>query len=829
MRRLIVFIVGLLGGIAAIAQPLPPEKVPEPLRPWIEWALYGQEQRACPRLYHNAEEHRCAWPGRLELELGERAGRFAQSWRADADSWVALPGGLEHWPQAVMIDDQPALVVERNGKPMLRIAPGEHRVQGEFAWDKLPRSPGAAGGQRPRHPRREWRCGSVPTIAADGQLWLRAQDNAQAEAGNRLDIQVFRRVIDELPMRIITRIDLDVAGAQREEWLGKPVLEGFIPLSLSSPLPARLESDGRLRLQVRPGRWSIEIAARGLKDTTQVELAGAPAPWPESEVWVFDARNHLRLVEVEGATTVDPRQTTLPDDWRQLPAYRLQPGAALSLKVIRRGDPEPEPDQLSLQRHLWLDFDGRGYTLQDHVTGTTSRSRRLTAGADIALGRALVDGEPQFITTLPGSQQPGVEVRRGSIDLSADSRYQGPINIIPAVGWDHDFQQVGATLHLPPGWRLFAATGADNLPDTWLQRWTLLDLFLVLLTALVAAYLWGAAWGWRALIQPWAWITLFALALIWHESGAPRMAWLNLFAALALYKALPAGRLRRMVAVYRYASLIGLLLIALPFMIDQVRLGLYPQLEYAWQTVGSDGTATGGVGMALPQALPPAAVVNAPPAVQQAGDEKNASVVERALNDSIEQVQSASKSDYGESKAARKKRYQIEQIDPKANVQTGPGLPNWRWNEVSLSWNGPVAHDQGIRLWYLPPAVNLVLGFLRALLVALLALRMLGIARHGRQWRLQPALAALATALLLPALVITARPVQAADFPDPALLESLKQRLLAPPECFPDCAQMPRLRIETTPAVLSMRAEIHAVTTVAVPLPAHAEHWLPAE
>ena len=68
-----------------------------------------------------------------------------------------------------------------------------------------------------------------------------------------------------------------------------------------------------------------------------------------------------------------------------------------------------------------------------------------------------------------------MEVRRGAIDLIADSRYTGEIDTLPAVGWDHDFKQLSATLHLPPGWRLFSVSGVDNIPNTWLQRWTLLD------------------------------------------------------------------------------------------------------------------------------------------------------------------------------------------------------------------------------------------------------------------------------------------------------------------------------------------------------------------
>ena len=59
--------------------------------------------------------------------------------------------------------------------------------------------------------------------------------------------------------------------------------------------------------------------------------ASAPAPggpWKEGEeVWVFEAAPTLRVVTVEGLPSVDPQQTTLPDDWKRLPAYLLAPGA----------------------------------------------------------------------------------------------------------------------------------------------------------------------------------------------------------------------------------------------------------------------------------------------------------------------------------------------------------------------------------------------------------------------------------------------------------------------------------------------------------------------
>src|SRR5512134_959322 len=57
---------------AAGAEPLPEARVPEPLRPWIEWALHGHEEQRCPFLHGAPDAPAFVWPARLDLQLGAR-------------------------------------------------------------------------------------------------------------------------------------------------------------------------------------------------------------------------------------------------------------------------------------------------------------------------------------------------------------------------------------------------------------------------------------------------------------------------------------------------------------------------------------------------------------------------------------------------------------------------------------------------------------------------------------------------------------------------------------------------------------------------------------
>ncbi len=820
---------------ATLAGPLSREKTPEPLRPWIDWVLYGHEEALCPFFQGTEERRQCAWPARLALDLGDRSGRFSQQWLIYRDGWVPLPGDAKLWPQEVRIDGRSAVVTLQGGHPSVRLDKGPHAVSGRFSWDALPpllQVPNETGlleltvrGQRVEFPGRD----------EQGRLWL--QKRGGSEAGeNRLEITVYRTVTDEIPLLLTTHIDLQVSGKGREALLGRALPAGFVPMSLDSPLPARLEPDGRLRIQVRPGSWSIDLTARHVGPLGALTLAEPGGPWDPEEVWVFDARPHLRLVTVEGAQGIDPQQTTLPDHLKRLPAYLMRPGATMTLQEKRRGDADPAPDQLALQRTLWLDFDGGGYTIHDRISGSMLRGWRLEMQAPAVLGRAAVGGTAQFITRLSADGPAGIELRQGQVRLDADSRIDGGASSLPAVGWDHDFNRVSGQLNLPPGWRLFHASGVDDVSSTWISSWTLLDLFLALIAALAVGRLWGRRWGACALIT---------FALTWKEPGAPRYIWLFLLAGEALARALPEGRIRRVARLGQRLALVILAIIAVPFMVQQVRTAIYPVLELPFTSIpAGPGQGSGGIGGVVGGML--------------GGGEPKDIEVEQAQE--LVGMEEAAEGDLVAGKirslgyisgnvaappAARRDRAAklsssyasyLNAVDPKAVVQTGPGLPAWGWKSVSLRWRGPVDHGQRLRLFLVPPGINFLLAFLRVALLAILGLctatlpsggwpgallRRLGLPIPPRAAR------AAGAALLVVALVAASAPEARAEMPPADMLETLRTRLLAPPDCHPNCAQIPRLALEITPGRMLLRIEAQAAVATAIPLPGGADQWLP--
>lgn len=788
--------------------------LPESLQPWVAWVLHDDKQARCPMVFNQNDQRICAWPSRLELYLEANSGRFTQEWQVSLDGWIPLPGGKEQWPQEVMVDGEKLPLLPTNDQPGLWLKEGVHRIEGQFQWKSLPEFlpiPAISGlvtltlnGSAV----------SFPNLDPQGRLWLHPKQKETREE-DRLELTVHRLIQDGVPVEVESRLNLRISGKNREIFLPSPLNTGLIPLSLESDLPVRVETDGRLRVQARPGQWLITLKQRSREPVSQFQLpADLAPPWPDEEVWAFKANNRFRIVTVSEAQAVDPQQTLLPEIWRQYPTFRLKPGDRMVFKEKKRGDPDPDSDRLDLNRTIWLDFDGGGYTLQDHVQGRSSRSWRMEMNAPTELGRVTVNGQDQFITRLSGAAKSGVEIRTGQLQLSADSRLPANHGVVPAVGWDADFQKVTAYLHLPPGWRMFHASGADWVSPTWVSQWTLLDIFLVLVVSLGVTKLWGRFWGLLAFIT---------MGLAYHEVPALVVPLLNLMAAVALLRVVTRSNLpQRLLKLWQRGSLLVLIVVALPFLVDQARQGIYPQLEdrsgpqidYARGNSSASSVAPAEVSMAEPEAAMEAPMVG------------KAELAEGRMALSARSAMKSAGSYDGYSRAKQRK---LAQIHPKTQVQTGPGVPQWQWLLVTISWNGPVERGQELRFYLIPPWLHRIFMLARILLVLALIGRVAetSLPRSGKVGTKNSLVAVMGFVLALGIGLHSHHAL--AEMPSPELLQELKKRLTEPPECLPVCADLLHMRLEADGNQLRIQLQVHAAAGVAVPLPGRAADWLPSK
>ncbi|MBC8028184.1 MAG: hypothetical protein H7Y89_19490 [Steroidobacteraceae bacterium] len=864
-RRVALALCAILPSNAAPAQ----DAIPPGLRDWQGWVLKGEDFRRCPFLSSQAYpgqslapgSFRCVWPDRLALTVDARGGTFTQRWQVYAESWVELPGNSEHWPRDVKLNGAPAAVVAVGETPTLRLGPGSHTLSGRFSWNSRPESlplPASTAivdlsvdGQRVSQPERP-----------GGAVWLGKRRSTEEPAA--MEVQVYRLVQDEIPTYLQTRIRLNVAGDAREELLARVLPEGFTATALSGGLPARLERDGRLRVQVRAGMHEITLSARG---TSVADALARPVPgegkWPREEIWSFAANDSLRVAAAEGADGIDPAQANVPPEWRQLPAFRMPVDAKLTVVERSRGLANTDANRLSLARNLWLDFDHEGYTAVDRIVGTMRRDWRLDMRAPFRLASAR-QGADQLLVTESANGGGGVELRRPRVDLETIARKTSGGGGMPATGWNERFDRVSGIVHLPPGHRLIAAIGADAAPGSWWESWGLWNVFGVLIVV-VFVY-------WAAGVVPAA-VAALALLLTYQEAPAYIWLWGNLLAALAIARAAPEGRFRNFARRYRTVSFVVLAIALLPFLWMQVRFALYPQLEgpsrtqrifmdrnvdnpYGLESLWDGPSLNPFASKQVAQPAPPpieadiaeeslahdeavAAAANASDAATDAAAAATdaagvatdaAAAIPQAINIPGQRTRTPDAS-HGLNSIQVVQRYAAGTI-----LQAGPGRPAWTYSSYNYYWSGPVEATDTVRFLYVGPVTMFfwrLIGVIAliALFGYLAALSFDG-PKPGGSWLSRlPGMPRAAAGWLAPVLLLGMFAMSGNAFaqgpaaPDSALLTELKSRLTEAPTCAPNCAEITAARVTVDGDRLDVVLQVSALATLAVAMPHASDRW----
>ena len=801
--RIASAIFALLMLLPSLAEAQSNKAIPPALVDWVPWVLEGHEHQACPFMLGQTpggeEEHLCAWPGLLEIDVSADSARFGLSWTVLKDSWLRLPGDSRLRPQDVTVDGRSAVVLMNGGNPMLRLQAGRQRVEGRLTWTKRPTTLPVPESIAMVSLRLDGSLIPVPERDGD-QLWL---GRVATEVGaDTLDFRVFRRLDDGLPMRLTTQINLEVSGRAREVSLDQALPEGFAPVAIQSQLPVAMLADGGLRVQLRPGTWPVTIEARALQVQEQAGPPAASPPWPTEEIWSWRAAPELRVVEVEGGTPVDPAQVGAP--WGEpLPTMVLDRNQKLSVVERSRGKDAEQAHRLNLRRELWLAFDGASVVSRDQLSGRLAAVGRLNVTAPWTLQRASETGGDLLVTE-DESGQAGVELRNPQLNMQSTGRHEGR-GSMPASGWAVDVETMSAVLNLPPGWRLFAARGVDQAPQTWVGQWSLLDMFLLAVAGLLAFRLHGV--GFAVLV-------LAYLALGYHEEDSPLWSVLGVIALALLLGVLSAGRLAKVLRAAR-AVLLGLaFVLALPFVAQQLKLALHPQLERSAVERNSD------YGDAYLDAVTVAGTrLDSSRAESQDYAEIAADAATAQEATPMAMAPPAPPpSPMPQSKANMVQRQQLNAYPDDAVLQAGPGTPDWRWQRIQLGWSGPVLASQSMDLWLSPPGLTRLLRVLAVALLIALLLRLTHAATPlPRAWlrgRATPAVA-----LLVLSLTFASPPADAADYPSTELLDELRERVLEAPKCAPQCASLDVVEVELVGDELRVALVLHAEADVAVPLP----------
>ena len=850
----------------------PDNDIPSSLKDWRAWVLHGSEYRACPfiatQMPSNASSYLCAWPGKLTITADDHGASIAQHWRVDAPSWVPLPGDTQNWPQDFTLSGQHVPLLAHDGVPSIWLTPGNYDLRARITWSERPQVLPVPAATALIELSVDGKPVAAPQRSGNG-VALGRSTTTTTEADS-VTLQVFRLLEDGVTAELTTRIELTVGGSAREIDLGVPLTVDFAPLSLSGDLPARLDAASHLHVQLRPGQWNLNLRARALAPLVSVTAPTVAEPWPAQEIWSYNAAPGLRVTNPVSATAIDPGQAGVPNEWRMLPAFALGAGIALKIEERSRGLAPDEANRMQLTREAWLDFSGDGISTKDQLNGTLVRDWRLDVAAPYALRRAETrlrgNTEGLLITRGPSAEKSGVEWSRAQVDLSAATRIEHYSMSLPVNGWQQSLDNVAMTLHLPYGYRLLGAPGADAVSGSWASHWRLLDAFLVALVALFAWRLLGLLGGGAAALY---------LLFGYQEAGAPFWTLAAVLIFALIQRALPSGKVQTTMRVLTRITVVLLLLAALPFVANQVRSAIYPQLENSPDVLAGIG---GGVfdnyaglyrhriarrqpdmgvneeikdaadepeqdaaeeSVAPPPSAPPPAPVMAPkPAMMKAQakletvevtgsrirrvdvETANPIVTVGGVNLNADGLDSSS-STPSIDRAKVMQRYAENTI-----VQSGSGEPNWRYGSTAhLNWSGPVLPQQNVQLVILPPILTRLLRLVLVALLAWISVRLLQGVFAGvtpsRGPSIRPNRAANVAGIFLLSLMLLPQAF-AQGAPDQNILNELRTRLTEVPHCAPACAKIANANVIADADRIRIALEAHVGERVALPVPSGA-------
>ena len=812
-KNLIIILISVLGCLFSL--PSYSQNSPEK-QLWEQWVADRHSDLDCPRVMSANKKKICSWPGMFVGTIVNEGLSFEMSVQSFAkDAWIDLPGNKNNWPINLTINQQTAIVIDSNGKPKVHIKKGENIIRGKFLWKEVPPSLTLSDSIGLVKIFRDGKI--LPTTINNNQLILSLNEKSiQRNSKNDLKIQVYRAIQDGVPMRLTTIIKLIVSGKSREVSIGKVDIADTRTVYLRSPLPARLEENGLLRVQVKPGIYQITVGSRFTQNATSISTKKESSQWPQNEYFSFIAAPRIREVEISGVKSIDTSLVDIPAQWKLYPTYRLVNGDKLQLKTTILGDTATHQNSVNIDREIWLSFDGKDAISKDTMSGLMHQGWRLNAAKGVKLGRASVNEKPVLITNYSGNE--GVEIRSPQVNLQAVSSIPS-INNINAIGWQTDVAKLTAKIHLPPGWRAVYASGVDGISGTWIQKWNLWDIFwLMILIAMVHKLI-----GFKYAI-----LMAVTLMFTFHEKQAPNFLWAVLLAFIAII-GLPIGKYKMLFSRLSILPAVLLIVTFIAITISSVRLAIYPTLEKQ----GFNNSYSRDSFASVAQSMPEKVLMRQERGVEQEVQTKGAS-----HSNSYRSLKKEVKQDL----------YQVGDDD---HVQTGPGIPTWSWNVLNIRSIGMVTADQQLSLFLSSPFLTAIWRIINVLLIGLMGAVMLrslfNIARGNCDLKIEEMptdkkmnstvcsiIIALSAIPLVFCLLLSPQNVNAAamSLPDKAgyppeyLLKEFESRLLQEPPCLPTCVSLNKGLLEVRDQQLTLSFSALADADMAMALPAADDDWL---
>ena len=653
-----------------------------------------------PHIFNNYKQSQLLWytPANISVKGNTITFSFNVDVYSDSLITVELPGDATNWPFSVKVNSKEQPIIRNSNSPVILLKRGTYKISGLFNLKKLPNQLTVPSGIGIIRLRVDGKNIDYPMFE-NGKVQLKKNTTFRGSSQNNLTARLYRRVNDGVPTTVTTVVKLTVTGKAREVNLGVVTVDSTELISLKSIIPAMINGNGELKVQVKPGIWIITFDSRYLYDPQVFGYRqNKNSIKVENEIWSFSQDRSFRSFNFSGAAQVDPKQVQIPTSWRNLPTFVLNSGDSLVLHKIENYQRKSE-DKLTLNRDMFLDFSGKGYTVLDKISGTIANDGSLFMIPPYMIGSIKNNGRDELIITVDSSN--GINLKEGKVNLTVSSRVGNVKGAIPIVGYNKNVGSESITLLLPPGWDLFHAKGIDIVSGSRVSKWTLWDLFLVLLVTVLIYKIGGVKWSVGS---------FFMFILLYHFKGMPKLLLLNIAISVLILVNLGIGKFRNFVKNYSILSLILIAVSLIPFSVQLIRSVIYPSLDssngsYRYSYVQGKKSGVDDVLGSI-----------------RRGGGSNLKIREQrssSIHKEVDKLDGAP-STRPIQRATNSYDKDIRSISRNEKVQTGPGIPTWSWNSYQLVWDGTVLQSGRFKLFLISPFMNAmgkVLGLI--LLIAL--------------------------------------------------------------------------------------------------------------
>lgn len=504
--------------------------LPQSASQWIAWIKQKHPELNCAQ---NVQDKNCVFISTLDINEKSDNYHITLKGYSFLNGYMNLPifsnelNNQTIWPQKVMINQKPAILIEKNGSIAIEIENGSFDIN--ISLSKV-NSQNLATITMPVIPvifnnsvksKTFIKEGNIIKITQPGKQEINTPVSANI---NQPQVLVFRKLQSNIPNILSTKIKILYSGAPKEFYLGKVLPDEFEFVQAFSSLSIEKKENG-FWLKLLAGDHEVNIESYLLKDINKIQTKDLIS-LVGNEIWSIEQISNVRQIDTLASQQLDPKQALVPNEWRHLPAFYVKD--QIEIKTSRRGINESKSLKVNINRKSWFGFEKNKMTHLDELhienegTQFFSQKSLLFKPEDFK-----INGENQVI--VKEKDQVGVLVPQGSFQAQSQSSSQGLT--VPAQFWEGTNKIQRWEINLAPRMRLLGVSGPVKTTGTWIDSWNLYKVFSVFIVCLVFYKL----FGWRMAAMAFSGLIIFQAAEVFSWG-----LWLSLLFVLGLLRVLPS-------------------------------------------------------------------------------------------------------------------------------------------------------------------------------------------------------------------------------------------------------------------------------------------------